>query len=213
MYLSSQFQVDNGLQPTEQELHEDYSRYFLAKQKVKKRKRTDIAKEDESAKEQEEETVMKGKDYEKSENGGEIHMNEEVGDNVGKLYNDIMPRKARIKGKNDSNSELRTLRKITREEISTAVCAVIDEISAIAITEPTKQRSNVAETDFDVVSIRVDEDCNQDDHILQRKSKRCNLQGVDEIPCFMVDLFEHPNHDEKAKFDEWIKVGLQRTSK
>ena len=211
MYSSSQFEVENGVQLSEQERHEDISHYFLVKEKVEKRKRS--AKDDESPIKHAEETVTKGKDLEKSENVGEIFMNEEGSDNDGKMCNDKTPRQAWIRGKNDSDSELRILRKAIGEETSKAARALIDEIRGIVITRPTEQRSNVAEPDFDVVSIEVDGDDNQYDCSLQRKLERSHVQGTDEIPCFTIDLFEHPNNGDKAEFEEWIKIGLQRNNK
>ena len=143
--------MENGLEPTEQELHEDYFRYFLVKQNVKKREKTAIIEEDKSAEEQAEEAVMEGRSYETSGKGGEIHTNEDGGDNEGKKCGGTTLRKARKKCGNDWNSELRALmreepmRKTIREEVNAAFCPLRDVIMTIL----TQQPSNAAETDFD----------------------------------------------------------------
>lgn len=126
--------MDYGLQPTDKELDEDYFRCYLVNQKG-----TDITEDGKLVEEQAGETVPNGKDCEKFENGGEIHVNGEGGDNGRKRYNERTPKKARIEDKNGSNP--------------------------------------------------------------------------DEIPCLTVDVFEHPNHDEKVEFDEWLEIGLQENNK
>ena len=100
-------------------------------------------------------------------------------------------------------------RMIVREEISREISAAAAEITVKMAGS--KQQTNVNDPDMVcVLSEEGDKDDNEDNYTVQRKRKRDNPISEVDIPCFTVDLFKPPPHDEKDEFDKWIKVGLNR---
>ena len=100
-------------------------------------------------------------------------------------------------------------RKIVKEEICRAISSTTGEMN-VKITG-NKQQTNITNADMMcVLSEAGDKVDNEDKCTVQRKRKRDTPTSEVGIPCFTVDLFEPPPHDEKEEFDKWIKIGLTK---
>ncbi|PON38940.1 Ulp1 protease family, C-terminal catalytic domain containing protein [Parasponia andersonii] len=102
------------------------------------------------------------------------------------------------------------VRKTVREEISRATSAMIAEMR-LKMTR-SKQQMNVTGM-VRVISEAEGKDDFEDECIVKSEPERDNPRTEVDIPCFTIDLFDPPPHNEKEEFDQWIKVGLKRNRK
>ena len=209
-----QLEVKSGLHTTEAEMNEKYLSYFLDKQSSKKRYA--INEEDKSPIEQAEKIVTNGENDQKSENNEEFCMVKDDG-NWTKKNRDKNSDAAcgRIQQKRKQESKPEKLRKkfnemrdTVNEEVTRCGSNIIAGLRE-TMTETTKVRTNSTDSVCFIISEENNDDDNKGKNVVRRKRKR----SLNDIPCFTVDLFEHPCCDEKKEFDQWIKVGLKRNNK